>query len=213
MSVGATFEQPVDRGDELKVRRGAVRFLSIPEHPFVMVDGTGPPDTTAFEARMPGLYTTAYGLRFALKRRGVAGRVGALEGLWWHADELTDLTPILEGDRERWRWTLMIGLPDEATEDELEEHLGAGRTKVEPAIARSIRIERFREGDVAQVLHVGPYAEERLSIERLHAGIDEAGLVPRGRHHELYLGDPRRSAPERLRTVLRHPVALAPGRR
>jgi hypothetical protein len=69
----------------------------------------------------------------------------------------------------------------------------------------SLRVESF-EGEVAQVLHVGPYAEERASIERLHAGIAEAGLRPRGRHHELYLGDPRRAAPDRLRTILRHPV-------
>lgn len=100
----------------------------------------------------------------------------------------------------------MIVMPDEATDDEIDEQLATARTKVEPEVAASLRVERFEEGDVAQVLHVGPYSEERPSIERLHAGIAEAGFHPRGRHHELYLGDPRRSAPQRLRTILRQPL-------
>ncbi|HEX3298675.1 MAG TPA: GyrI-like domain-containing protein [Actinomycetota bacterium] len=78
---------------------------------------------------------------------------------------------------------------------------------MDPVIAASLRRQWFEEGDVAQVLHIGPYAEERPSIERLHAGIADAGYEPRGRHHEVYVGDPRRSAPERLRTVIRHPIA------
>lgn len=210
MTVGRTIEPASDRNDELKVRRDAVRFLRIPAHAFVMVDGTGPPVPAAFEARMPGLYATAYGLRFALKARGVPGRVGPLEGLWWQADGSTDLAKILDQDRSSWRWTLMIGLPEEATDEEIEGHLMAGRAKVEPAVGGSLRVERFEEGDVAQVLHIGPYAEEAPSIQRLHAGIESAGFVPRGRHHELYLGDPRRSAPERLRTLLRHQIERAP---
>ena len=199
-------EHPNDHDDEYRVRRNEVRLLSIPEHRFVMVEGSGPAGGDAFEARMPGLYGVAYGLRSALKRRGVTGKVRPLEGLWWHAGGATDLSEILAGDRAAWRWTLMIVLPDEATEEEIEEHLAAGKAKVEPEIAASLRVESFEEGKVAQVLHVGPYAEERDSIERLHAGITEAGLRPRGRHHELYLGDPRRAAPDRLRTILRHPV-------
>jgi hypothetical protein len=199
-------ETPKDREDEYRVRRGTVRFLTVPQHRFVMVDGFGPAGGEPFEARMPGLYATAYGLRFALKRRGVIAKVGPLEGLWWHAEGATDLDEILAGDRADWRWTLMIVLPDEATDDEIEEQLTVAGTKVEADVALTLRVERFKEGGVAQVLHVGPYSEERPSIERLHAGIAEADFHHRGRHHELYLGDPRRSAPERLRTILRHPV-------
>jgi hypothetical protein len=206
-------ERPKDREDEYRVRPGAVRLLSLPEHRFVMVDGSGPPAGEAFEARMPGLYGTAYGLQFALKRRGVPGKVGPLEGSWWQAEGVTDLDAILAGDREAWRWTLLIVLPEEASDGEIDEQLAAARTKVDPEIASTLRVERFDEGDVAQVLHVGSYAEERPSIERLHAGIAAAGSRPRGRHHELYLGDPRRSAPERLRTVLRHPIERGTSRR
>lgn len=209
MSANAAIERPKDREDEYRVRRGSVRLLTIPEHRFVMVDGSGPAGGEAFERRMPGLYGTAYGLRFAQKRRGVERKVGPLEGLWWQADETTDLDAIFSDDRGAWRWTLMIVIPDEATDEEIQEHLVSAREKLEPEIAASLRVERFEEGDVAQVLHVGPYAEERRSLERLHAAIADAGFRPRGRHHELYLGNPQRSAPERLRTILRHPIGNA----
>ncbi len=205
MSASGEIERPKDREDEYRVRRGAVRLLAVLEHRFVMIDGSGPPGDDTFGPRMPGLYSVAYGLRFALKRRGVPGRVGPLEGLWWPADGSTDLDEILAG-RGGWQWILMIVLPPEAAEEELEEQLDAARAKLDPEIAGSLRIEGFEEGAVAQVLHVGPYSEERPTIERLHTGIAEAGYRPRGRHHELYLGDPRRSAPERLRTILRQPV-------
>ena len=133
------------------------------------------------------------------------GKAGPLERLWWHAEGATNLDEILADDRWDWRWTPMIVVPDEATDGEIEEQLAGARSKVETEVASTLRVERF-EGYVAQVLHVGLHAEERPSIERLHAGIAEVGLRPRGRHHELYLGDPRRSAPERLRTILRQPI-------
>lgn len=173
----------------------------------VMVDGLGPVGEPAFAPRMPGLYATAYGLHFTLKRRGIERRVGMLEGLYWVADGSTDFDAILGPDRDTWRWTLLIALPDEATDAELEAALVAGRARVSPDVAAGLRIERFAEGAVAQVLHLGPYSEERPTIEVLHAAIASAGLRPTGRHHELYLGDPRRSAPERLKTLLRQPVA------
>jgi hypothetical protein len=100
----------------------------------------------------------------------------------------------------------MIALPEEATDEEIRDHLEIARLKTDPAVADLLRVEWFEEGAVAQIMHIGPYAEERPTIERLQAGIQEAGLRPHGRHHEIYLGDPRRSAPDRLRTILRQPV-------
>jgi hypothetical protein len=201
-----TFERPATRDDELGGRAGLVRFLDIPERRFVMIDGDGPAGEEAFAPRMPGLYGTAFPLRFALKRRGVTTRVAPLEGLWWTTDGWTDLDAILGANRGTWRWTLMIALPDEATEPEIAAALDGGRSRLSGRYADSLRVEPFAEGPVAQLLHLGPYATERASIERLHAAIAAAGLRPRGRHHEVYLGDPRRSAPERLRTLLRMPV-------
>lgn len=202
MPPAVVFKHPADRDAELRGRPGEVRFLDIPVIRAVMIDGEGPVGETNFAARMPGLYATAYGLHFVLKRRGVERRVGMLEGLYWTVDGSTDLDEILGPDRGTWRWTLLISLPLEAADDELDAALAA-------EYAPDLRIATFDEGPVAQVLHVGPYAEERPTIERLHAAIAAAGLRPRGRHHELYLGDPRRSAPERLRTLIRQPVEPA----
>lgn len=206
MTPSVAFERPADRDAELRGRPGDVRFLEIAPARAVMIDGDGQVGDAAFGARLPGLYATAYGLRFALKRRGVERRVGMLEGLYWMADGSTNFDAILGPDRDTWRWTLLIALPDEATDQELATALAAGRTKVPAELAPDLRIERFEEGPVAQILHLGPYAEERPTIERLHAALTAAGLRPHGRHHELYLGDPRRSAPERLRTLIRQPV-------
>jgi hypothetical protein len=173
-----------------------------------MIDGEGPAGELAFAPRMPGLYATAWTLRFALKRRGVVTKVGPLEGLWWTADGTTDLDEIFGAtDRGTWRWTLFIALPDDATPEELEAALAGGRAKLVEPFDSSLRIERLAEGRAAQLLHLGPYAAERPSIERLHAAILGAGLRLVGRHHEIYLGDPRRGDPDKVRTILRQPVA------
>jgi hypothetical protein len=105
------------------------------------------------------------------------------------------------------RRTLFIALPDEATTEEQDAALVAGRGKLVEPFAASLRIEPFAEGRVGQLLHLGPYADERPSIERLHAAIAAAGLHPVGRHHEIYLGIPGRGDPARMKTILRQPVA------
>ena len=201
------FERTVDRNAEFRGRPGVVRFLEIPPRRCVMIDGEGAPGERAFTPRMPGLYATAWTLRFTLKRRGVVTKVGPLEGLWWTIDEATYLDAIFREERGTWRWILFIVLPDEADDAEIDAALAAGRAKLDPALASNLRVETFEEGSAAQLLHLGPYATERPSIERLHAGVTTAGLRLRGRHHEIYLGDPRSSAPGRLRTILRQPVA------
>jgi hypothetical protein len=209
MTPPTTFDRPAGREPELRGRPGEVRLLEIAPVRAVMIDGEGPVGETNFAPRMPGLYATAYGLRFTLKKRGVERRVGMLEGLYWTIDGSTDLDTILGPDRGTWRWTLLIALPPEATAVEFAAALAAGRAKMAPDYADDLRIASFDEGPSAQILHLGPYAEERPTIERLHAAIADAGLRPCGRHHELYLGDPRRAAPERLRTLIRQPVEPA----
>lgn len=208
-STPVTIEKAADRVGELAGKPGAIRFLQVAPIRAVMVDGDGQPGEATFGARIPGLYTTAWSLRFALKARGVERRVGLLEGLYWTVDGAIDLDVILGPDRGTWRWTLLISLPDEATDEELAVALAKGRSKVGPEIAADVRIESLAEGAVAQVLYLGPYADERPTIERLHEAIAAAGLRPRGRHHELYVGDPGRSAPEKLRTLIRQPVEPA----
>jgi hypothetical protein len=170
MPTTITIDRPTGRDDELRARRDRVRFVSIPEHRFAMVDGTGAPSPDAFEERIPALYAFAYGARFALKDRGVLTKVGPLEGLWWTTDGATDLDAIFAGvptARPTWRWTLMIAVPDEAQNDELDAHLADARERLQPAIAATLRVGSFAEGDAAQIMHVGPYAQERPTIERL----------------------------------------------
>ncbi|HLO34625.1 MAG TPA: hypothetical protein VK194_01020, partial [Candidatus Deferrimicrobium sp.] len=182
-----TFERLAGPDDEFRGPAGVVRFLEIPPRRVVMIDGSGPPGPEAFAPRLPGLYTTAYKLRFGLKARDVLGKVRPLEGLWWTADGSTDLDAIFGGGqgREDWRWSLFIALPEEATEAEIADAVEAGRAKLEPPYAASLRVETFDEGRVAQLLHVGPYAAERASIERLHQAATAAGLRFRGPHHEI----------------------------
>jgi hypothetical protein len=136
-----------------------------------MVDGEDPPGGEAFTERLPGMYGTAYKLRFAFKASGTETKVGSLEGLWWTESGETDLDKILGSDREGWRWTLLIALPDEASDVQIEAAVEAGRAKVDPSVAENLRVESFVEGRVAQTLHVGPYTTERPTIELLRPAV------------------------------------------
>lgn len=179
-------------------------LVTVPELTFVMVDGHGDPNTApAYADAMQALFRLAYGLKFALRRElGVDARVSPPEGLWSTADPAAwSTTP-----KSAWDWTMMIRQHDAVT-PELFEAVRSEALKKGPASVADARLDRLCEGDCAQVLHVGPYAAEEPTIAALHAYIAEAGLRPHGKHHEIYLGDPRRSAPERLRTIVRQPVA------
>ncbi len=183
-------------------------LIDVPELGFLMIDGTGDPATApAYWEAIEALYSLSYRLRFALRDAvGLEYRVGPLEGLWW-AD---DMRTFEAGDRSDWHWTAMIVQPDAVTAALVDDaRAQAARRRRLPGLDRA-RLERYREGPSAQVLHVGPYADEGRTIAVLHAFIRERGLDFDGRvqrHHEIYLGDPRRTAPERLRTIVRQPLA------
>jgi hypothetical protein len=171
---------------------------------FLVVNGAGDPNTSQdFQEAIQALYSVSYTLKFALKKSGGPQiRVMPLETLWWNdASGRLDL-----GSKADWSWTAMLRQPDFATEamiDDAKRQASAKRSL--PALS-NMRFEPFREGLSAQVMHVGPYAEEAPTIERLRAFIAEQGCQPVGKHHEIYLGDPRRSAPDRLKTIVRQPV-------
>jgi hypothetical protein len=172
-------------------------LVEIPGRSVLMTDGRGDPNgSDAFQAAVGALYSVSYGLKFHLREAlGLDRPVGPLEGLWW--DDGGDFS---YERREGWRWTLFIEQPEEATPELVETLAGA------KGVSIPLRLERFAEGRVAQILHVGPFSDEPATIERLHAFIRERGLRLAGRHHEIYLSDLRRTSPERLRTVLRQPV-------
>jgi hypothetical protein len=182
----------------------ACQLLDVPEMRFLVVNGAGDPNTSQdFQEAIQALYSVSYTLKFALKKSGGPQvRVMPLETLWWNdAGGRLDL-----GSKADWSWTAMLRQPDFATEamiDDAKRQAGAKRPL--PALSK-MRFEPFREGLSAQVMHVGPYAEEAPTIERLRAFIAEQGCQPVGKHHEIYLGDPRRSAPDRLKTIVRQPV-------
>ncbi len=135
-----------------------------------------------------------------------------LEGLYWTDDE-RPIAPeqfrAQPGAGVLWSWRLLMPVPDAATGEDLTSAIEDVRAKREPALLRQLHVERWEEGQVAQVMHVGPYATEPATLDRLHAAIVAAGLRPRGCHHEIYISDPNRAKPERLKTLLRQPVEPA----
>jgi hypothetical protein len=180
-------------------------LVDVPELSFLMIDGRGDPNTSAeFAQAIQALYGVAYGAKFAHKHSGGTDfTVMPLEGLFWEPD----MADVLTIDKSSWYWTIMIAQPDEVTPELIAEaREKAARKHASEALER-LRLGRFHEGPAAQVMYVGPYSDEGPAIERLHAFIAEQGLERSGRHHEIYLGDPRRTAPERLRTIIRQPVA------
>ena len=186
-------------------RSGEIAVVDVPQFAYLMIDGAGPPDGPEAQAAIQALYPLAYKVKFALKERGDDAVVMPLEGLWW-ADDMDDF---LTGRRDRWKWTYMILVPDLVTADLVEE----ARAAVDPAKAggglERVRLAPLEEGRAAQVLHLGPFAEEGPVIRRLHEHIASLGGSLRGRHHEIYLSDPRRIAPEKLRTIIRQPFRIS----
>ena len=183
-------------------------LVDVPELAFLMVDGHGDPYTaTEYTQAIEALYTVSYSLKFAIKRArdGFDYGVMPLEGLWWVAD----MSKFTSSKKSDWDWTAMIMQPDRVTQDLLEDALASATAKKSLPAAAKLRLERFCEGPAAQVMHIGPYDAEGPTIKRLHEFIAESGRTRRGKHHEIYLGDPRRSAPEKLRTIIRQPVDAA----
>jgi len=126
-----------------------------------------------------------------------------LEGLWW----VPDMSMFTLEDKSAWDWTILMMQPDQVTLEIVEEAKAKTAKKNPSDAVTRVRLERFAEGRAAQVMHVGPYSAEGPTIERLHSFIAEQGYVRAGKHHEVYLSDPRRAAPEKMKTIIRQPVA------
>jgi hypothetical protein len=187
-------------------RRGTVRFVDVPRRRLLVVDGDGEPGGPSFQEAFGALYTTAYTLHFALRKAGLdPGRVGALEALWERTDAMPETSFAEPGDPTAWRWRAMLPMPGAATEVDLAAAREAAAKKDVPGLDR-VRLIAWTEGPCVEALHVGPYSAEPETIERMLSAARDHGLRPHGAHHEIYYGDPRRSEPTKLRTVLRQPV-------
>lgn len=189
----------IDVSTLYKAHKGRVDFVDVPELGYLMIDGVGAPEGGQFGAAVQALFSVSYGAHFLLKRAtGGAPKVMPLEALWSIPPE----------DRDSWQWRALIVQPYPIDEAVVEMAIAQARRKQLTAL-NEVRYERWEEGRCAQTLHVGPYSAEAPTINSLHDAITSAGYGLRGWHHEIYLGDPRRCAPENLKTILRQPVALS----
>ena len=192
--------------DSYRARRGEFRVVDVPGLQYLMIDGHGDPNTSPdYAAALDALYPVAYALKFASKRE--LGRdyvVMPLEGLWWAAD-LDAFTTMR--DKSRWDWTMMILTPDWIDRGLFSAAVERTRARNAPSRLDDLRLAPLAEGRCVQTLHVGPFDAEAEVLARMHERfIPDNGFRMTGKHHEIYLSDPRRTAPERLRTILRQPV-------
>lgn len=198
--------------DAYQARAGEFRVVEMPPLRYLMIDGHGDPNTApAYADALAALYPVAYAIKFASKRgldRDYV--VPPLEALWW-AEDMDHFTTAR--DKSAWDWTVMIMVPGWITREMVGEALAAVAAKApadRPRALDRVPLETLDEGTVVQTLHLGPYDAEAETLAELHHGfIPGAGLRMTGKHHEIYLGDPRRVEPSRLRTILRQPVELA----
>jgi hypothetical protein len=183
-----------------------ISIVEVPPLYFLMAAGKGDPNTApAFQQATETLFRLSFTLKFMLKKeQGVDYTVMPLEGLWC-AD---DLTAFAEERRDEWKWTLMILQPDFVTKENVVAARELAQQKKNAPPLYDTTFGRHTDGQSAQILHVGPYADEGPTIARLHTFIKEKGYHFGGKHHEIYLSDPRRTAPEKLKTILRQPITL-----
>lgn len=178
--------------------------VDVPPMKFLMIDGHGDPNTAQeYKDAVEALYAVAYALKFRSKKeKGMDYVVPPLEGLWWveHMEQFS-----ME-NKSAWNWTMMVMQPEWITQEMFGAALGeVERKKNLPALSQ-LKLETYHEGLAVQILHIGPYSAEAPTIAQMHAFMDENGYKLAGKHHEIYLSDPRKVAPEKLKTVLRQPV-------
>ena len=180
--------------------------VDVPPMNFLMIDGHGDPNTAQeYQDALEALYAVAYKLKFMSKKeQGMDYVVPPLEGLWW-AEDMEAFTT--GRDKSAWDWTMMIMQPEWVTQEMLEEALRQVGKKKKPLALPKLRLEAYQEGLSVQIMHIGSYDDEAPTLDRMHHEFIPAnGYEMAGKHHEIYLSDPRRVAPEKMRIVLRQPI-------
>jgi hypothetical protein len=200
----------VDKLDLKKARkalftapRGSFATVVVPRVLYLMADGHGDPNTAPeYPRAVEALYSTAYALKFACKAEGRDFVVAPLEGLWSAADP----SSFVARRKHEWDWTMLIMVPDFVDQAAFESARAKAQAKL-GSLPPCLRLEALEEGVCLQALHIGSYDQEGPLLARLHNEIMPArGYDFAGPHHEIYLGDPRKTAPEKLKTILRQPV-------
>ena len=180
-------------------------IVDVPDMQFVMVDGHGDPNTAQeYKDAIEALYAVAYKMKFNSKKTLERDyTVPPLEGLWW----AEDMTTFLTGEKSQWDWTMMIMTPEWISVEIFAEAVKQVRQAKDPASLDQVRLERYQEGLSVQIMHIGSYDDEGPVLAQMHSDfIPDSGLIENGKHHEIYLSDPRRVVPEKMKTVLRQPV-------
>jgi len=179
-------------------------IVEVPKANFLTIVGRGAPGGDVYQCKLEALYGVAYRVKFKAKAAGNDYVVCKLEGLWWFDDPMATDVP-----REEWNWKLMIRQPEFVTREMVEEARSEVQAKKKIDEALEVMFETYEEGLSAQIMHIGPYEDEPATIARLHRFIHEGGYEMRGLHHEIYLTDIRRAAPEKWRTIIRQPIRKA----
>ena len=179
--------------------------VNIPKMNFLVVDGNGAPETTQYKEAIEALYSVSYTLKFMIKKGDIGIDYGVLplEGLWW-ADDMSDF---INDNKSKWIWTMMIMQPDLVTKDLVQAAINQVKDKKNLPAIDKVKFKPFQEGKCAQTLHLGPFSEEGPTVERVHSFIAECGNELTGKHHEIYLTDIRRAAPENWKTIIRQPMS------
>ncbi|MEJ2748488.1 MAG: GyrI-like domain-containing protein, partial [Anaerolineae bacterium] len=181
-----------------------VVVVDVPAMKFLMIDGAGNPNTSStFQEATEALFAVSYGLKFMIKKgeQQVDYGVMPLEGLWW-ADDMAQFSVEKKGD---WKWTLMMMQPEYVTPDLFAEAVEQVKKKKNPAALPLMRFEAYTEGQAAQIMHIGPFSEEGPTVAKIHDFIVANGGKLAGKHHEIYLSDIRKAAPDKWKTVIRQP--------
>jgi hypothetical protein len=181
-------------------------IVDVPPLNFLMIDGKGYPGTSQeYQDAMQTLYPLSYTLKFMMKKKGKDYVVMPIEGLWW-AENMDVFTEAYMEKKDKWLWTSMIMQPDFISKDNVDKAIEELSKKKNPPAMSKVRFERYHEGLSVQILYFGPYSDEGPTIARMHQYAENQGYRLRGKHHEIYLSDPRRTKPERLKTIIRQSV-------
>lgn len=184
-----------------------VARLDVPAMNFLMADGEGDPNTApSFAEAAEALFAVSYTLKFMVKKSTLAIDYGVmpLEGLWW----TDDMAKFSVEDKSGWKWTLMIAQPTFVSKEMVDTAIAEVKRKKNPNAISRLRFDAFTEGECAQILHIGPFSAEGPTIAKVHRFIAASGYMLRGKHHEIYLSDIRKAAPEKWKTVIRQPMQI-----
>lgn len=185
-------------------------IVGVPALNYLMVLGSGDPNTSKrYKDAIEALYSLSYTLKFMVKKgpMEIDYKVMPLEGLWW-TDGMIEIN--LE-QKDDWKWIAMIMQPNLITGELLSEAKKQVSKKKDLQILSDVGLGEYEEGTSAQILHIGPYSEEQVTLQKLHDFIHDEGYVPSGKHHEIYLNNPEKTAPKNIKTILRQPIKKQAG--